>query len=117
MENENYEKAYGIYKTLWDKGIHTAPLAYGLAKCSLGDFAFGASEAEKKEAEKIYKEAARLDPHYALPYKGLGELYDDWERYGEAAKAYKTYLTINPTADDRERIERKIKTLDRKASR
>ena len=117
MESENYEKAYGIYKALWDKGIHSAPLAYGLAKCSLGDFAFGASEAEKKEAEKLYKEAARLDPNYALPYKGLGELYDDWERYGEAAKAYKTYLTISPTADDRERIERKIKTLDRKANR
>ena len=117
MENENYEKAYGSYKALWEKGIHTAPVAYGMAKCSLGDFAFGASEPEKKEAEKLYKEAARLDPHYALPYKGLGELYDDWERYGDAVKAYKTYLRMNPTADDRERMERKIKTLERKASR
>jgi tetratricopeptide (TPR) repeat protein len=117
MENENYEKAYVSYKALWEKGMHTAPLAYGMAKCSLGDFAFGASEAEKKDAEKLYKEAARLDPHYALPYKGLGELYDDWERYGDAGKAYKTYLRMNPAADDRERIERKIKTLERKASR
>ncbi|MFC1863901.1 hypothetical protein ACFL1Z_08125, partial [Thermodesulfobacteriota bacterium] len=117
MEDENYEKAYGSYKALWDKGIHTAPIAYGIAKCKLGDFAFGASEAEKKEAEKAYKEAARLDPKYAMPYKGLGELYDDWERYGDAVKVYETYLKINPKADDRKRIERKIKTLDRKASR
>ena len=117
MENENYEKAYGSYKALWKKGIHTAPIAYGMAKCKLGDFAFGASEAEKKEAEKTYKEAALLDPAYAMPYKGLGELYDDWERYGDALKAYKTYLNMNPAADDRQQIERKIKTLERKANR
>jgi tetratricopeptide (TPR) repeat protein len=117
MEDENYEKAYGSYKALWEKGIRTAPIAYGMAKCKLGDFAFGASEAEKKEAEKAYKEAAHLDPNYALPYKGLGELYDDWERYGDAVKAYKTYLTISPKADDRTHIERKIKTLERKANR
>jgi len=117
MENEDYEKAYGSYTALWEKGIHTAPIAYGMAKCKLGDFAFGASEAEKKEAEKAYKEAAHLDPNYALPYKGLGELYDDWERYGDAVKAYKTYLTINPKADDHQHIERKIKTLERKANR
>ena len=117
MENENYEKAYGSYKALWEKGIHTAPIAYGMAKCKLGDFAFGASEAEKKEAEKIYKEASLLDPSYAMPYKGLGELYDDWERYGDSLKAYKAYLTTNPTADDRQQIERKINTLERKANR
>jgi predicted Zn-dependent protease len=117
MENENYEKAYVSYKALWEKGIHTAPIAYGIAKCKLGDFAFGASEAEKKEAEKAYKEASRLDPKYAMPFKGLAELYDDWERYDDAVKAYKTYLNINPKADDRKRIERKIKTLERKANR
>ena len=117
MADENYAKAYGSYKALWEKGIRTAPIAYGMAKCKLGDFAFGASEAEKKEAEKTYKEAAHLDPNYALPYKGLGELYDDWERHGDAVKAYKTYLTINPMADDRKQIERKIKTLERKANR
>jgi tetratricopeptide (TPR) repeat protein len=88
-----------------------------MAKCKLGDFAFGASEAEKKEAEKTYKEAALLDPAYAMPYKGLGELYDDWERYGDALKAYKTYLNMNPAADDRQQIERKINTLERKANR
>jgi tetratricopeptide (TPR) repeat protein len=117
MENENYDKAYASYKALWDKGVRTAPIAYGMAKCKLGDFAFGASEAEKKAAERAYKEAARLDPEYAMPYKGLGELYDDWERYGDAAEAYRTYLKINPKAEDRQRIERKIKLLQRKANR
>lgn len=117
MENENYENAYASYKALWDNGIHTAAIAYGMAKCKLGDFAFGASTAEKKEAEKAYLQATGLDPKYAAPYKGLGELYEDWERYQDAVDAYKKYLEINPKADDRKRIERKIKTLQRKADR
>ena len=116
MQDENYEKAYLNYKALWNKGLHSAPVAYGMAKCKLGDFAFGASEAEKKEAEKAYREAARLDPKYALPYKGLAELYSDWERYEDAVQAYRTYLKLNPEAD-RKRINRKIKVLERKAKR
>ena len=117
MKNEDYEKAYLAYKSLWDKGIHTAPVAYGLAKCKLGDFAFGASEAQKRSAEKAYKTAIKLDPKFALSYKGLGELYNDWERYDDAAKAYKKYVKAAPHAKDRKRIERKIKVMKRKAQR
>lgn len=117
LEEENYEQAYADYRTLYDKGIRSAPIAYGIAKSKLGDFGFGASEAEKREAEKRYKEAARLDPQYALPYKGLGELYEDWERYEEAAQAYEKYVKLAPKAKDRRRIERKIKVLKRKTSR
>lgn len=117
MEDENYERALSSYEALWNKGIHTAPVAYGTARCQLADFAFGASEAEKERAETAYKEATRLDPRYALPYRGLGELYDDWERYDDAARAYRTYLELNPKAGDRKRIERKINVLERKASR
>lgn len=117
LEEENYEQAYADYRTLYDKGIRSAPIAYGIAKSKLGDFGFGASVAEKREAEKRYKEAARLDPHYALPYRGLGELYEDWERYEEAAQAYGKYVKLAPKAKDRRRIERKIKVLKRKASR
>jgi tetratricopeptide (TPR) repeat protein len=117
LEEENYEQAYADYRTLYDKGIRSAPISYGIAKSKLGDFGFGASVAEKREAEKRYKEAARLDPHYALPYRGLGELYEDWERYEEAAQAYEKYVKLAPRAKDRRRIERKIRVLKRKASR
>lgn len=117
MKEENYEKAYTAYEALWSRGIHTAPVAYGLAKCQLGDFAFGASESEKESAEKAYEDAIKLDSKYALPYKGLGELYGDWERYGDAAKAYKSYVKLAPKAKDRKRIERKIKVMERKAER
>jgi tetratricopeptide (TPR) repeat protein len=117
LEEENYEQAHAGYRALYDKGVRSAPIAYGIAKSKLGDFAFGASEAEKREAERRYREAARLDPKYALPYKGLGELYEDWERYEEAAQAYEKYVKLAPRAKDGKRIERKIKVLKRKASR
>jgi hypothetical protein len=109
MQDENYQKAYISYKTLWDKGLHVAPEAYGMAKCKLGDFAFGASEAEKKEAEKAYREAARLDHRYAMPYKGLAELYSDWERYEDAAEAYRAYLKLKPKAQTANALNEKSK--------
>jgi len=117
LAEERYDQALQDYRALYDKGVRSGPVVYGLAKSKLGDFAFGASTAEKKEAESLYREAARLDNTFALPYKGLGELYDDWERYEEAAKAYGKYLKLAPKAKDRRQIERKIKTLERKASR
>ena len=117
MDDENYEIAYAQYKELWNKGIQTAPISYGIAKSKLGDFAFGASEAEKKEAEKAFKKAAELDKTFALTYKGLGELYEDWERYEDAANVYQTYIKLKPDADDKKRIKRKIKMCKRKADR
>ncbi len=117
LRAERYEQALHDYKLLYEKGVRTGPVVYGLAKSSLGDFAFAASDAEKQETEKLYREAVRLDPQYAMPYKGLGELYDDWERYRDAVHAYRKYLELSPSASDREQIERKIKILERKASR
>jgi tetratricopeptide (TPR) repeat protein len=115
--DEDYDQALSLYEILYDKGVITAPVAYGVAKGMLGDFAFGASTAQKTEAEKHYREAIRLDSNYALPYRGLGELYEDWERYEDAIDAYSSYLQKAPNAADHKRIERKIKTLKRKAMR
>jgi len=117
MKAERYDQANQDYRALYDRGMRSGPIAYGLAKSKLGDFAFGASPAEKQEAEALYREAARLDPAYAPPYRGLGELYDDWERYDDAVQAYRQYLKLAPKAKDRDQIERKIKVLERKASR
>jgi len=115
MEEENYAQAEMDYRNLYRKGFREAPVLYGLAKCSLGDFAFSASEAKKKEAERLYLEAARKDGGYAAPWKALGELYEDWDRYEEAVQAYQAYLKAAPKAHDRRRISRKIKSLKRKA--
>lgn len=117
LEDERYEEAHKDFKVLYNRGVRSAPVAYGLAKSQLGDFAFGASPAELKVAEKAYKEAARLDPEFAEPYRGLAELYSDSDEYEKAVEAWQSYLKLNPRASDRKKIERKIKTLQKKASR
>jgi len=117
LKQENYERAYTEYRLLYDRGVKTAPVVYGMGKSKLGDFAFGASDAEKEEAEKRFKEAILLDPGFAMPHKGLAELYEDWERYEEAAQSYRAYLKSSSKAKDRNRIEKKIKIMKRKASR
>ncbi len=117
MGREHYLQAYGDYRLLYEREIRTAPVVYGLAKSSLGDFAFSASETDKKEAERLYRQSAALDVAYALPYRGLGELYEDWERYADAIKAYQGYLKRAPKASDRKRIAHRIKMLKKKASR
>lgn len=117
LEDERYEDAHKDFKVLYDRGVRTAPVAYGMAKSQLGDFAFGASPAELKAAEKAYREAARLDPGFAEPYRGLAELYSDTDEYEEAVGAWQSYLKLNPKVSDRKKIERKIKNLKRKASR
>jgi hypothetical protein len=117
LSEEKYDQAAAHYQILYNKGLKSAPLIYGLAKSQLGDFAFGASDGEKQKAEDLYQEAIKLDPHFALSYRGLGELYEDWERYQEAVNAYEKYLKLQPKAKDRNKIENKIKILKRKASR
>jgi tetratricopeptide (TPR) repeat protein len=117
LAEERYEEARRDFERLYARGLRTAPVAYGLAKSKLGDFAFGASAAELKAAEKSYKEAIRLDPSYAEPHRGLAELYSDTEDYEKAVAAWQAYLRLAPKSPDRKKIERKIKTLKRKAQR
>lgn len=116
LAEANYDKAKNDYHLLYNAGIRTAAVHYGMAKSSMGDFAFGASEAEKRQAEKLYREAIRQDATFAPAYKGLGELYEDWDRYAEGADAYRKYLKLAPKSEQRA-IKRKIKLLERKASR
>jgi len=117
LGEERYDDAHQDFATIYARGVRSAPVAYGLAKSELGDFAFGASPAQVKRAEKAYREAARLDPKYAAPYRGLAELYSDTEDYEAAVEAWRTFLKLAPGADDRAKIERQIKTLQRKAKR
>ncbi|MDX8407612.1 MAG: M48 family metalloprotease [Mariprofundaceae bacterium] len=116
MEQERYEEAYRQYRAIYDAGIHSAPVAYGLAKSKLGDFAFGASEQDKRSSEKLYHEALAMDKSYAPAWKGLAELYEDSDRYEEAIDAYKSYERLAPSSE-KKRLGRKIRTLKRKASR
>jgi tetratricopeptide (TPR) repeat protein len=115
LDDELYEEAGNDYRNLYRKGFNSPEVLYGLARSSLGDFAFSASEKEKREAEKLYQEAVRKRPKYADAWKALGELYDDWERYDDAVNAYNRYLKAAPGAKDSKKVQRKIKSLQRKA--
>jgi len=115
MEDEMYQQAEADFRNLYRKGFRDAPVLYGVAKCALGDFAFSASEGQKKEAEKLFIEATKKDRKYSAPWKALGELYEDWDRYEDAMAAYRGYLKTKPSARDRKKIQRKIKSLKRKA--
>jgi predicted Zn-dependent protease len=117
LAEERYNDAHKDFQRLYARGVRTAPVAYGLAKSKLGDFAFGASAAELKAAAKAYREAIKLDPSFAEPHRGLAELYSDTDEYEKAVKAWQTYLRLAPATPDRRKIERKIKMLKRKAQR
>ena len=116
LNDAHYEEAKRHYTMLHSAGIGSAGISYGLAKSSMGEFAFGASEAEKRHAEQLYRDAIKQNKRYGPAYKGLGELYADWDRYSEAADIYSTYLKYAPKSEKRS-VERKIKMLKRKAAR
>lgn len=61
--------------------------------------------------------AIKMDQWSPAPYKALGELYGEWDRYEEGIKMYRTYLKLTPKAKDCSHIERQIKKYQRKAGR
>jgi tetratricopeptide (TPR) repeat protein len=117
LEDEQYGQAARDCQVLYDRGVRTAPVVCGLAKSTLGGFAFAASAGKKKKAEALYREALKTDAAHAPAQRGLGELYEDSERYAEAAAAYRAYLKLAPKAKDRKKIERKATMMERKAAR
>lgn len=113
----DWRRARALYQGAWDSGMQSAEVAYRLGQSQLGGMAFAATEREKELAEEYLLKATRIDSKMADPYKALGELYGEWERYEEGIRMYKTYLKLAPRASDRSRIERQIRKLERKARR
>ena len=96
-------------------GKRSAQIAYYLGRSQVGEFAFAASEREKEASEEYLLKAVEMDPGMPEPYKALGELYGEWEMYGESAAMYKKYLKVVPKSADRSRVERQIDKMERKA--
>lgn len=115
FDSGDYKSARTLFQAAWNSGRQTAQIAYYLGRSQVGEFAFAASEREKEESEKYLLKAVELDPGMPEPYKALGNLYGEWEMYGEAAKMYRKYLKVSPNASDRSRIEREIQKMERKA--
>jgi Zn-dependent protease with chaperone function len=74
--------------------------------------------AEKKansaRAEQLYRDAIDKNPALADAHRGLGMLYENQSRRGDAALEYKRYLELAPAdAVDRLRIERRIERIEK----
>lgn len=61
-----------------------------------------------KEAIELYLEAARIDPKYALPHRGLGIAHAGAGNGDAAVEHYRTYLKLYPTAPDAEQVRKLI---------
>src|ERR1700752_3483872 len=58
-----------------------------------------------------FEDATVAKPGYAVPFRFLGEAQERKGRKREALKSYTRYLELFPSAEDREKIEKKITKL------
>ena len=114
FDSGDYATSRKLFQAAWDSGKRTAQIAYYLGRSQVGEFIFAASEREKEASEDYLLKATKLDPKMPEPYKALGELYGEWEMYGESAAMYRKYLKVAPGASDKSRIERQISKMERK---
>jgi len=115
FDSGDYGTSRKLFQAAWDSGKRSAQIAYYLGRSQVGEFAFAASEKEKEACEDYLLKAIKMDPKMPEPYKSHGELYGEWEMYGESAAMYKKYLKVAPKASDRSRVERQISKMERKA--
>jgi tetratricopeptide (TPR) repeat protein len=58
-----------------------------------------------------FQDATLAKPGYAIPFRFLGEAQERKGLKRDALKSYTRYLDLFPTAEDREKIEKKIAKL------
>jgi tetratricopeptide (TPR) repeat protein len=58
-----------------------------------------------------FQDATLAKPGYAVPFRFLGEAQEKKGLKRDALKSYTRYLSLFPTAEDREKIEKKIAKL------
>ncbi len=67
-------------------------------------------------AETLYKAVIQSDPGYAEAHRGLGFLYEQQNKYAEAAAEYRRYLEmVAGTSLDHLRIERRMASVEKLA--
>ncbi|HXI26052.1 MAG TPA: M48 family metalloprotease [Pyrinomonadaceae bacterium] len=67
----------------------------------------------QQTAEESYRKAAISENPVAVAHRGLGMLYEKLGRSTEAVAEYEKYLEILPAATDRERIQKRIASLEK----
>ena len=74
-------------------------------------------QANRTQAETLYKSVLQSDPTYSQAHRGLGFLYEDEGKYADAAVEYKAYLDlVAGTSIDHLRIERRLAAMQKVAS-
>ncbi|MBI3894817.1 MAG: M48 family metalloprotease [Acidobacteria bacterium] len=67
----------------------------------------------QRKAEESYKKALELDSTNAKAHRGLGFLFEEARKDAEAVAEYRRYLEQFPDAPDRERIQRRIDSVEK----
>jgi tetratricopeptide (TPR) repeat protein len=58
-----------------------------------------------------FKEATKLLPDYALPYRLMGEAYEKKKFLPEAQAAYKKFLEVAPKDKDADEVRKRVERL------
>ena len=65
-------------------------------------------------AEELYRRALNAEKPVPVAHRGLGMLYEKLERGTDAVAEYEKYLELSTSANDRERIQRRVDALKEK---
>jgi tetratricopeptide (TPR) repeat protein len=58
-----------------------------------------------------FQDATEAKPGYAVPFRYLGEIYEKQGKKKPAVKAYQRYVDLYPSAEDADKIRKKIEKL------
>ena len=64
-----------------------------------------------------FQDAARFKPGYAVPYRWMGQAYEKKGLKPEAVAAYRKYLELYPSAEDAEKVRKRLEKLEREIAR
>jgi tetratricopeptide (TPR) repeat protein len=69
----------------------------------------------RQKAEELFRKSAGADPALPEPYFGLGSLYEQEGRKGQAVEAYRKYMELSRQPLDQERAGRRVEELTKSA--
>jgi len=58
-----------------------------------------------------FQDAIEAKPGYAIPFRYIGEIYEKQGKKKPAVKAYQRYVDLYPSAEDAEKVRKKIEKL------
>ncbi|HEY6804501.1 MAG TPA: M48 family metalloprotease [Pyrinomonadaceae bacterium] len=70
-------------------------------------------EQHRQKAEELYQRSLNTEGAVPVAHRGLGMLYEKLGRSNDAVTEYQKYIELSPSAFDRERIQRRIETLQK----